>query len=146
MKKKYVFFVLIVITLFSARLYYNNVCMDEWIGNYYYFEFLEPNITQTYEVQISKESGKLIAKIKVNGFQTLINWKATLKGNKSEISLIYAESYGDNRGLTLNAGDKVISLKKQDGILYTKLENLEPFNPYRPDEWDETFQQQSFVE
>lgn len=62
--------------------------MDEWVGNYYYFKFLEPNITQTYKIQISKGGGKLIANIEVNGFQTLINWKATLKGNKNEISLI----------------------------------------------------------
>lgn len=45
--------------------------MDEWVGNYYYFEFLEPNIIQTYEIQISKGGGKLIANIEVNGFQTL---------------------------------------------------------------------------
>jgi len=65
----------------------NQNSIDSWVGEYSFEEYTPPNIGRMYYVTIYEDDG-LYARIKVDGFQTLLRLKILLRFQSQNDGLI----------------------------------------------------------
>lgn len=100
------------------------------IGNYTFSEYLPPNQNMVYSITIYEDEG-LYANISIDGFHTLKRLNAKVWNHRNEIMLVFHDNYTDEDGNTTipdiyTEGDILLKLKKQDGVIITEWEKLQP--------------------
>ena len=105
----------------------NQNSIDSWVGEYSFEEYTPPNIGRMYYVTIYEDDG-LYARIKVDGFQTLLRLKTRVVNNGDEILFEFIDYYEDEdrNSITLNEGDILLRFQSQNDGLITLWEKLQP--------------------
>lgn len=136
MGKKYSFCLIIValgILLFSLMAF-KSIDQDDKsyfdVGNYTFYEYLPPNQNMAYTITIYEDDG-LYAKISIDGFHTLKRLNAKVWNHGNEIMFVFHDNYTDEDGNTTipdiyTEDDILFKLKKQDGVILTEWEKLQP--------------------
>ena len=104
----------------------NNANLDEWVGDYEFYEFAPPNINMQYSINIYKENGEYYAKINIDGFQTNRRIKAKVQSKKDSIDLVFDAYLLDSTGEDLNKGDVLLNFKKVNSKILTNWEKIQP--------------------
>jgi hypothetical protein len=109
---------------------------DEWIGDYYFYEYAPPDQNMVYGISITKhpEWQVLSAYIEIDGFQTEIRQQARVVGNANYIELV-CDSY--LTGLTdmdvssnqFSDGEIILTFTRKGNDTYTAWGTLEPMLP-----------------
>jgi len=107
----------------------NNVNLNEWVGDYGFYEFCPPNINMMYGINIYKENGCYFAKINIDGFQTIKRIKAKVLGDQDVIHLDFETYLPDSMGDDLSKDDVLLSFKKVDSEIFTNWGKIEPILP-----------------
>lgn len=103
--------------------------LDEWLGDYSFYEFYPPNINMEYNINVSKEEDEYYANINIDGFQTNKRIKAKVLSNQDGINLVFDTYLSDSTGEDLNKGDVLLDLYKVDSEIYTNWGKIEPILP-----------------
>lgn len=107
----------------------NNDNLNEWVGDYEFYEFFPPNINMQYNINIYKENGSYYAKIYIDGFQTTKRIKAKVISNQGGVDLVFETYLPDSTGEDLKKGDILLGFKKVDSDIYTNWGEIEPILP-----------------
>ena len=136
----YLFVSIVCILLFSGcsdkslnQFPSNNTNLNEWVGDYEFYEFFPPNINMQYSINIYKENEGYFAKINIDGFQTTKRIKGKVQKNQEGISLIFETYLPDSTGEDLNKGDVLLGFKKVNSEIYTNWGEIEPILPENKD-------------
>ena len=103
-----------------------NQDLSSWIGQYTFNEFYKPNINMNYQLTIEKADNEYYGVLNVDGFQTLISTRLSIKGGKDKISLFMEDYLPDNINKVHNKGEKLFSLKKVNDHIITEWGAIEP--------------------
>lgn len=108
----------------------NESLISLWIGEYYYEEFIPPNIGRCYLITIYEENG-LYAYIKGDGFQTRDRIKAKIWTRQNEILFEFYDYYIDEDGnnsmsLIYTENDILLKFKMENDLLITEWGKLQP--------------------
>ena len=107
----------------------NNVNLNEWVGDYEFYEFCPPNINMQYNINIYKENEAYFVKINIDGFQTNVRLQAKVSGDEKSIKLLHDKHLPDNQFKPYNKGDILLSFEKRNSKIYTNWGKLEPILP-----------------
>ena len=107
----------------------NNVNLNEWVGDYEFYEFCPPNINMKYDIKVYKDNGNYYAKINIDGFQTNVRLQAKVSGNEKSIKLIQDKYLQDNQFKVYNEEDSLLSFEKRNSEIYTIWGKIEPILP-----------------
>lgn len=100
--------------------------IDNWIGEYTYSEFAEPDINMYYSIMIYKTKDGIYADISIDGFQRLERLKANVRGDGKLIEISFLEYLPDNLMELYNEADILISLERKDSEIYTSWGEIQP--------------------
>jgi len=100
--------------------------LDEWIGNYEFYEFAEPNINMVYTIIIYEDSDVYYADVSINGFQTMKRIRAQLTGNSKSIGLVFDKYLPDNVFESLIPGDVLLTFSNSGSEIITEWIKLQP--------------------
>lgn len=135
-KRKYLvlFFCSIILVFISFRITSinddNKSLMSSWVGEYYYEEFIPPNIGIGYLITVYEENG-LYAYINGDGFQTRERLMAKVWTHENELLFEFYDYYIDKEGndsmsLTYTKNDILLKFKKENDLLITEWGKLRP--------------------
>jgi len=90
-----------------------------WIGRYEFYEFAPPNQGWSYSIDLSREGSGIIAKVSIDGFQTLSRFSCTTTGSGNTLDVIFDKYLPDNAVELYQPGDIMVSLEKgtEDGVV-----------------------------
>ena len=137
MKRKKMLYLLILLIMVFTLLYILLKCSDhndgkseQWIGNYSFYEFAEPNQNMIYSISIYEDNG-LYARIKIDGFSTMDRLIAKVWSHGDEIEMTFYDYYIDeNGGTTLlerfDEGNFLLKFTRKDGVLITEWGGIQP--------------------
>lgn len=106
-----------------------NNSLENWIGDYTFSEFVEPNTNMFYSITIYKINDKIYADISVDGFQRLERVKANVKGDGELIEISFLEYLPDNLMELYEEGDILLCLEKKDSDIFTSWGEIQPILP-----------------
>ena len=151
-KEKWLYFLILLIMVFILLYIFlkcsnhNDNGSEQWIGNYSFEEFAEPNQNRHYLITIYEDNG-LYAHIKIDGFSTLERLTAKVWTHDDEIRLTFYEYYVDEDGNSsilekYEKGYTLLEMRMEDGVLITEwyligpllIENQEPGQYFTKDE------------
>jgi hypothetical protein len=107
----------------------NNVNLNEWVGDYKFYEFFPPNINMDYNINVYEKNGEYFAKIYIDGFQTSKKIKAKVIRNNGGIDFAFEEYLPDSTGEKLNQGDVLLGFKKVNSEILTNWGKIDPILP-----------------
>lgn len=107
--------------------------MNEWLGDYEFFEHYPPNIDMEYDINIYKENSDYFAKIFIDGFQTTSRIKAKVLSKQDGIELVFESYLPDNDFELYKEGDLLINFKKENSEIYTYWGKIEAILPENKD-------------
>ena len=99
-----------------------------WAGTYTFNEFYEPNINIAYELIITQENGNYYGLLNVDGFQTLIRAKTTIKGQENHISIIMEKYFNETLYKPYKNGEILFSILKEGQIIKTEWGVIKPIS------------------
>lgn len=100
---------------------------DSWVGNYKYYEFVEPNINLSMQIEIYKENGNYFARIEINGFQIYEDMVAQITGNENKICLKYVHNNLSDSIIKRTEGETLLCLRTEGGVLLTDWDTIKPY-------------------
>lgn len=100
--------------------------LESWLGEYTFSEFVPPDQNMYYSIVINQDNGQYYAQINIDGFQAMQRLKAQVLGDENYIQLIFEEYLPDNLFEPYDKGDILLSLKKENGKMYTVWNKIEP--------------------
>jgi len=86
--------------------------LNDWVGNYRYYEFSEPNIYMNYNIDVYKERNGYFAEVTVDGFHTTERLKAKLLDNKEKVDFIFDSYRSESSDKRYQKGDVLFRLHK----------------------------------
>lgn len=103
---------------------YEEPNLDEWIGNYSFYEYCPPNQNMVYQISIYRQYDLYLAKIEIDGFQTLTRKLTRVVGDENHIDLVFEKYLEDDIDLLYSynhyrQGDIFLSLSRTDSEIYT---------------------------
>jgi len=104
--------------------------LDNWMGNYQYEE--EPvnanagySMVMKWQLAIKKDNDTYTGLLEINGQQTLIKWDVDVKGDSTEIAIIFKDLIeGSDEGM--KEGDTLFVLTKQKKDIKTIWKSIQP--------------------
>jgi len=98
--------------------------LNEWAGEYYFYEYAPTDQNMIYYISIYEESGVYFALIEIDGFQTQTRKLAKVVGNKNNIDLVFEQYLEDDTDMRYpenqyKQGDVILSLSQKDSEIYT---------------------------
>lgn len=102
--------------------------LENWIGDYTFSEFVEPNINMFYSIMIYKNNDNIYADISIDGFQRLERVKANVTGDGKLIEISFLEYLPDNLMELYKEGDILLRLEKKDSDIYTSWGAIQPIS------------------
>lgn len=100
--------------------------LSNWLGNYEFTEYAEPDVDMEYKINISKKDGKYLASIYIDGFQTVLRIQANIVGNSSSIKFIFEKYLPDNLFEVFSKGDTLLEFKQRNSSVYTYWGEIQP--------------------
>lgn len=93
--------------------------LESWTGEYSFSEFCPPNQNMFFSITIYRENSHYLAKISVDGFQTLKRLSANVVGDENSIRLEFLEYLPENIYEIYNKGDILLEFKRENSKLIT---------------------------
>ena len=104
-----------------------NLRLPEYISEYEFYEYCPPDMNMVYEIKMYEEQGKTMAGISVDGFQTMIRFKAEVVEVEDTLNLVLAEKLqGDKTGDGYLIGDTLLSLSVTETDVITIWGKMKP--------------------
>jgi len=100
--------------------------LSDWVGEYGFYEFFQPNINMVYTITVYKEDEAYFANIVIDGFQTMERVKAKVVGDQESVAFMFDSYLPDNLYKPYSAGDVLLSFERKDDAIYTEWEALWP--------------------
>jgi hypothetical protein len=103
--------------------------LDQWLGEYSYYEFYPPNQSMIYDLSIHETDGIYFADFSIDGFQTMSRFQATVTGDDNTVDFIFDNYLAENLFTPYEKGDKLLTFKKNNGEILTYWEKVQPMLP-----------------
>lgn len=86
------------------------------------------------------ENDEYHADISIDGFQTIVRIEGEVEGTKDQVDISFLKYLPNNLYESYSESDKLISLKIEDKVIYTKWEKLQPYINQVEDNWVVAFE------
>ena len=100
--------------------------LDEWLGEYSFYELYPPDINMLYDIKIFKEDDDYYANIIIDGFQTNKRIRARVLSLQEGITLVFDSYLSESTGEKFINGDELLGFNKVDSELHTNWGKIEP--------------------
>ncbi|MEL4106263.1 DUF5991 domain-containing protein [Oscillospiraceae bacterium WX1] len=103
--------------------------LNSWVGDYSFSEHSDPDENMFYSITIFQKNHQYFADIFIDGFQTMIRMQATVSGDAQAINLTFDKYLPDNLDEPYQQGDLLLTLEKNNDVIVTYWEKLQPMLP-----------------
>ena len=114
--------------------------LNDWLGSYEYYEFTEPNINFSIEVDVFLEDSKYYAEIEILGFQIWQTMTANVVGNENKIEFRFMEETSSGYPIKLQKGEVLFTFKKSGDKIITDWGAVEPYTIENQNDGEERFE------